>query len=158
MSKILHRVLLTMLNSYKVLVCALCYSGAAVLGYLTFGSLVREDVLMSYPGNRVEVQLAIAAMALKTYSTYPILLFCGREALRNLLQDCSGWDLAVEPNAFRFTSVAVTIWESDCYFFIVNRLFNSVQELVVAQIFKVIVSLVWQKCKSDHYFRLFQLN
>ena len=99
-----------MSNSYKVLVCALCYSGAAVLGYLTFGSLVREDVLMSYPGNRVEVQLAIAAMALKTYSTYPILLFCGREALRNLLQDCSGLDLARDPNAFRFTSIAVTIW------------------------------------------------
>ena len=99
-----------MINSYAVLVCALCYSGAAVLGYLTFGGFVREDVLMSYPGNRVEVQLAIGAMALKTYSTYPILLFCGREALRNLLQDCSGWDLAADPNAFRFTSIAVTIW------------------------------------------------
>lgn len=99
-----------MINSYAVLVCALCYSGAAVLGYLTFGGFVREDVLMSYPGNRVEVQLAIGAMALKTYSTYPILLFCGREALRNLLQDCSGWDLAADPNAFRFTSIAVTVW------------------------------------------------
>ena len=60
---------------------------------------------------RVEVQLAIVAMALKTYSTYPILLFCGREALRNLLQDCSGWDLEQHPShSFRFTTVSVTLW------------------------------------------------
>jgi hypothetical protein len=39
-----------------VFVCALCYSGAAVLGYLTFGGLVNDDILMSYPADRVEVQ------------------------------------------------------------------------------------------------------
>lgn len=31
--------------------------------------------------------VAIVAMALKTYTTYPILLFCGREAIRSLLLD-----------------------------------------------------------------------
>ena len=93
-----------------IFICFACYSGAAVLGYLTFGGLVNEDILMSYPADRIEVQLAIAAMALKTFSTYPILLFCGREALRNALQDTTGWDLSTANKDNIFKGVAVTVW------------------------------------------------
>ena len=60
-------------------ICALCYTLAATYGYWTFGALVDNDILMSYDAKKPEVMVAILAMALKTYSTYPILLFCGRE-------------------------------------------------------------------------------
>lgn len=31
--------------------------------------------------------IAIIAMALKTFTTYPILLFCGREGIRSLVAE-----------------------------------------------------------------------
>lgn len=73
--------------SAAVLVCALCYTVAAAFGYLTFGSVVNNDILESYSGEkRPEVLVAVIAMALKTMTTYPILLFCGREAALTLVQ------------------------------------------------------------------------
>ena len=70
-----------------IFVCALSYSGAASLGYLTFGSKVNVDILLSYDGQRPEVIIGILAMALKTIFTYPILLFCGREAMKAAIGD-----------------------------------------------------------------------
>ena len=70
-----------------IFVCALSYSGAASLGYLTFGSTVNVDILLSYDGQRPEVIIGILAMALKTVFTYPILLFCGREAMKAAIGD-----------------------------------------------------------------------
>ena len=70
-----------------IFVCALSYSGAASLGYLTFGSKVNVDILLSYDGQRPEVIIGILAMALKTVFTYPILLFCGREAMKAAIGD-----------------------------------------------------------------------
>ena len=61
--------------------------GAAAFGYLTFGSHVTADIMLSYDASRPEVIIGIIALALKTVSTYPILLFCGREAMRTALND-----------------------------------------------------------------------
>ena len=72
---------------FAIFICALSYSGAASLGYLTFGSNVNADILLSYDGKRVEVIIGIVAMALKTIFTYPILLFCGREAMKAAICD-----------------------------------------------------------------------
>jgi sodium-coupled neutral amino acid transporter 7/8 len=55
-------------------------------------------------------QLAIGAMVLKTYSTYPILLFCGREALRNSIVDFFGWDVDSPTRDRLFKGVVVTAW------------------------------------------------
>ena len=53
-------------------------TGAATFGYLTFGSNVASDILQNYSAHDPFVMVALIAMALKTYTTYPILLFCGR--------------------------------------------------------------------------------
>jgi len=73
-------------------ICAFTYTVAATYGYLTFGSLVASDILESYGGDGPMdpmVVIAIVAIAVKTYTTYPILLFCGREAISNLWLEIS---------------------------------------------------------------------
>ena len=49
-----------------IAICVACYTLSAVYGYLTFGSLVNEDVLMSYEGEGGLVYAGMIAMALKT--------------------------------------------------------------------------------------------
>ncbi|KAK7871033.1 hypothetical protein R5R35_014096 [Gryllus longicercus] len=68
-----------------IAVCVICYSIAGVFGYLTFGSNVAIDILLGYGGSNPLVLFGIAAIAIKTFTTYPILLFCGREAVSTLL-------------------------------------------------------------------------
>jgi sodium-coupled neutral amino acid transporter 7/8 len=57
--------------------CALIYTGTAAFGYLTFGNLITTDILLSYEPD-VSVIIAVLLIAIKMYTTYPILLFCGR--------------------------------------------------------------------------------
>ncbi|XP_018011866.1 putative sodium-coupled neutral amino acid transporter 7 [Hyalella azteca] len=64
--------------------CALVYSLAANVGYLTFGSTVADDLLLSYDNDHrgaVAVSVAVIALALKSIATYPVLMFCVREAV-----------------------------------------------------------------------------
>lgn len=68
----------TLCSSVAIAVCVAAYTLAGVYGYLTFGSYVTSDVLESYSGSDVLVLIGIVAIAIKTYTTYPILLFCGR--------------------------------------------------------------------------------
>ena len=72
--------------SLAILICACCYTLSAVYGYWTFGSKVDDDVLMSYNGGSL-VYAGMYAMALKIITTYPILLFCGREAVKSVMTD-----------------------------------------------------------------------
>lgn len=58
--------------------CASAYTLIGVYGYLTFGSYVSSDILENYGGADVSVLVGIAAIAVKSVTTYPILLFCGR--------------------------------------------------------------------------------
>ena len=58
-------------------ICIFAYSGTAAFGYLTFGSDVKADILTSYDPT-ADVLVAVILIAIKMYTTYPILLFVGR--------------------------------------------------------------------------------
>ena len=57
--------------------CVVTYTGTAAFGFLTFGDAITQDILLSYDQD-VPVIVAVVLIAIKTYTTYPILLFCGR--------------------------------------------------------------------------------
>uniref|UniRef100_A0A6A7G3S9 Sodium-coupled neutral amino acid transporter 7 n=1 Tax=Hirondellea gigas TaxID=1518452 RepID=A0A6A7G3S9_9CRUS len=64
--------------------CAVVYSVAANFGYLTFGSKVADDILLSYDNEHtgaMAVNIAVIALAFKSVTTYPVLMFCVREAV-----------------------------------------------------------------------------
>ncbi|XP_054277229.1 sodium-coupled neutral amino acid transporter 7-like [Macrosteles quadrilineatus] len=67
-----------------LVICGLAYSLTGTYGYLTFGSHVSSDILQDYGAEKVAVLVGIVAIAVKTVTTYPILLFCGREAVTNV--------------------------------------------------------------------------
>ncbi len=66
------------------IVCIFVYTTAATYGYLTFGDLIASDVLLSYNSSDPAVIVAILAISIKTYTTYPILCFCGNAAVTDL--------------------------------------------------------------------------
>lgn len=49
-----------------------------VYGFLTFGTDVSADILMSYPGNDVVIIVARALFGVSIVTVYPIVLFLGR--------------------------------------------------------------------------------
>ena len=57
--------------------CLFAYSVSATLGYYTFGDDVNEDILKSYKPT-ADVVTGVLMIAAKIYTTYPILMFCGR--------------------------------------------------------------------------------
>ncbi|XP_042241338.1 putative sodium-coupled neutral amino acid transporter 7 [Homarus americanus] len=67
-----------------IIVCFVVYTASANYGYLTFGSLVKGDVLLSYDARKPQVLTAIILLAIKSWTTYPILMFCVREAVGDL--------------------------------------------------------------------------
>ena len=67
----------TIASSTAIAICVFTYTGAATFGYLTFGNLIYEDIISNYNASKPSVMLALVAISLKTYTTYPILLFCG---------------------------------------------------------------------------------
>ncbi|XP_064611392.1 sodium-coupled neutral amino acid transporter 7-like [Liolophura sinensis] len=72
--------------SVAILLCVLSYSVTATCGYWTFGDRVNSDILLSYNPD-TEVIIAVILIAVKTYTTYPILNFCGRAALESIWMD-----------------------------------------------------------------------
>nr|KAG5713026.1 hypothetical protein BaRGS_021820 [Batillaria attramentaria] len=60
-----------------MILCVLTYTVTAALGYLMFGDKITSDILLSFEPD-VPVLIAVVLIAVKTYTTYPILLFCGR--------------------------------------------------------------------------------
>lgn len=74
--------------SSAIFMCLVAYTVAGTFGYLTFGSNVPSDILQAYDASQPHVLVAIVALAAKSCATYPILAFCGREALMSLGQDC----------------------------------------------------------------------
>lgn len=51
---------------------------AGVYGFLTFGTEVSADILMSYPGNDMAIVVARILFAVSIVTVYPIVLFLGR--------------------------------------------------------------------------------
>uniref|UniRef100_T1INZ5 Amino acid transporter transmembrane domain-containing protein n=1 Tax=Strigamia maritima TaxID=126957 RepID=T1INZ5_STRMM len=68
-----------------IIICMLVYSLAGAYGYYTFGSKVPSDVLEDYNAKKPLVLVGILMLTVKTITTYPILLFCGRVAIDGLI-------------------------------------------------------------------------
>ncbi|XP_043473284.1 putative sodium-coupled neutral amino acid transporter 7 [Leptopilina heterotoma] len=74
----------------SMIICFIAYSIVGTFGYMTFGAgNVPSDILQGYTDKSVTLTLAIIAVAVKNFTTYPIVLYCGRDALMELI----GWDL-----------------------------------------------------------------
>ncbi|XP_053722588.1 sodium-coupled neutral amino acid transporter 7 [Synchiropus splendidus] len=68
----------------SMIICLFVYTGTGVCGYLTFGSNVSQDVLMSYPPDDIAVAIARAFIVVCVVTSYPILHFCGRAVIEGL--------------------------------------------------------------------------
>lgn len=94
-------------------ICVFTYTVAATFGYLTFGSKISSDILESYDARDPSILIAIIAISIKTYTTYPILSFCGNAAVCDLWVDSKAAQgvLEVDPRIKeRFRLISVTIW------------------------------------------------
>ncbi|CAF3860765.1 unnamed protein product [Adineta steineri] len=80
----------------STLVLILSYSLVAVCGYLTFGIKVDHDILMSYHPISAIVLIAIIMVAIKTYTAYPVNLFCGRTAIDSLSNETTTSSIATD--------------------------------------------------------------
>lgn len=66
-------------------ICFLSYTIVGIFGYRFFGiGHVPSDILQGYTDKSVTLGLAIVAIAVKNFTTYPIVLFCGRNSLLGL--------------------------------------------------------------------------
>lgn len=70
--------------TFSMIICLFVYTGTGVCGFLTFGSSVSQDVLMSYPPNDIAVAIARAFIIICVVTSYPILHFCGRAVIEGL--------------------------------------------------------------------------
>lgn len=68
----------------SMIICLFVYTGTGVCGFLTFGSNVSQDVLMSYPPDDIAVAIARAFIVICVVTSYPILHFCGRAVIEGL--------------------------------------------------------------------------
>ncbi|KAM6177468.1 solute carrier family 38 member 8 [Erethizon dorsatum] len=83
-----HWALVSMLS---LLACCLIYSLTGVYGFLTFGTEVSADILMSYPGNNTAVIVARVFFAISIVTVYPIALFLGRCVMQDFWRrSCCG--------------------------------------------------------------------
>jgi len=60
------------------------YSMAGTFSYLTFGTNVSSDIMMMYDTKQPIVLIGTCALVIKMITTYPSILFCGRNALDGL--------------------------------------------------------------------------
>ncbi|XP_015863909.2 solute carrier family 38 member 8 isoform X1 [Peromyscus maniculatus bairdii] len=75
-----HWALVSMLS---LLACCIVYSLTGVYGFLTFGTEVSADILMSYPGNDMAIVVARILFAVSIVTVYPIVLFLGRSVMQD---------------------------------------------------------------------------
>ncbi|XP_059158752.1 sodium-coupled neutral amino acid transporter 7-like [Physella acuta] len=66
-----------------MILCVITYTVTATLGYLQFGDVVTADILLSF-NPTADVMVAVVLVAVKTYTTYPIICFCGKAAFETL--------------------------------------------------------------------------
>ncbi|KAF8561071.1 hypothetical protein P879_02854 [Paragonimus westermani] len=102
--------LFTVTAGLSILICYLSYIATGVFGYLSFGSHVSADVLIDYPP-RPEVITGLALLAVKTYTTYPILHFCGRSAMETTIRHYLHWPQERwDRIERRWRYIATTVW------------------------------------------------
>lgn len=71
----------------SMLICFGAYTVVGIFGYATFGSgKVPSDILQGYNDKSIVLTVAIIAVAVKNFTTYPIVLYCGRDALLGIFQ------------------------------------------------------------------------
>ncbi|XP_029043598.1 putative sodium-coupled neutral amino acid transporter 7 [Osmia bicornis bicornis] len=88
----------------SMIICFIAYTVVGICGYATFGAgKVPSDILQGYTDKSVILTLAIIFIAVKNFTTYPIILYCGRDALLNLL----GMDINVN---IKFRVFITLIW------------------------------------------------
>lgn len=93
--------------------CVFTYTISATYGYLTFGSKISSDILESYDANDPYILVAIVAISIKSVSTYPIISYCGVDAVCDLWVDSQAAQgvLQVDPRITeRFRLFTVTLW------------------------------------------------
>lgn len=61
------------------------YCVAGSFGYLTFGSKVAPDIMLMYDANDSFVLAGIIALIVKMITTYPPVVFCGRDTIVRLI-------------------------------------------------------------------------
>nr|XP_012138513.1 PREDICTED: putative sodium-coupled neutral amino acid transporter 7 isoform X3 [Megachile rotundata] len=71
----------------SMMICFVAYTVVGICGYATFGSgKVPSDILQGYAEKSILITLAIIFIAIKNFTTYPIVLYCGRDALLSLFK------------------------------------------------------------------------
>ncbi|XP_076244781.1 sodium-coupled neutral amino acid transporter 7 [Calliopsis andreniformis] len=69
----------------SMIICFATYTVVGISGYATFGAgNVPSDILQGYTDKSIILTLAIIFIAIKNFTTYPIILYCGRDALVSL--------------------------------------------------------------------------
>ncbi|XP_048887393.1 putative sodium-coupled neutral amino acid transporter 7 [Brienomyrus brachyistius] len=92
-----------------MVICLFVYTGTGVCGFLSFGSSVSQDVLMSYPSNDIAVAVARFFIIICVVTSYPILHFCGRAVLEGLWLRFRGESMEVDVVRERRRRVAQTV-------------------------------------------------
>ncbi|XP_041506810.1 putative sodium-coupled neutral amino acid transporter 8 [Microtus oregoni] len=72
-----------LISGLSLLACCLVYALTGVFGFLTFGTEVSADILMSYPGNDTAIIVARILFAVSIVTVYPIVLFLGRSVMQD---------------------------------------------------------------------------
>ncbi|XP_027008018.1 putative sodium-coupled neutral amino acid transporter 7 [Tachysurus fulvidraco] len=92
-----------------MIICLFVYTGTGVCGFLTFGSMVNQDVLLSYPSKDIAVAIARAFIIISVVTSYPILHFCGRAVLEGLWLRFNGTDVDTDVVRERRRRVLCTV-------------------------------------------------
>ncbi|XP_043590247.1 putative sodium-coupled neutral amino acid transporter 7 isoform X1 [Bombus pyrosoma] len=87
----------------SMIICFTAYTVVGIFGYATFGAgKVPSDILQGYADKSIILTLGIIFIAIKNFTTYPIVLYCGRDALLSLL--------GMDNNSIKFRVFITLIW------------------------------------------------
>ncbi|XP_024411607.2 solute carrier family 38 member 8 [Desmodus rotundus] len=98
----------------SLLACCLVYSLTGVYGFLTFGTEVSADILMSYPRDDGAIIIARVLFAVSIVTVYPIVLFLGRSVMqdfwrRSCCQAC-GLQALADPSELGVRMLLTVLW------------------------------------------------
>lgn len=95
----------------SILIVFSAYTITATFGYLTFGEKINDDLLKSYDSKDGWVLAAVVMYLLKTYTSYPLNLFCARTAIEGLWIEALRLDSQqIVNNEPRRRVAIVTVW------------------------------------------------